>query len=199
MNTTARGQLSAPSREAAKHEGFFETLARRFYAGVYNYLCWMSRDRSLAEELTQETFVQAWQHIDSLRSKSAAGPWLYRIARNQFLQQGRRPQLPTVALEDCTERALPAPVAAQPDRAAEREDLRRLVQKAVDALPESYREVIVLHNMEQLSLRQVAEVLDLPVGTVKSRRARAFSALRRVLASEVNQDDMQSGTEAPCD
>jgi RNA polymerase sigma-70 factor (ECF subfamily) len=199
MSTTASDQPSAPSRNAARHERLFGHLAGRFYTGVYNYLCWMSRDRTLAEELTQETFVQAWQHIEALRSEKAGRAWLYRIARNQFLQQGRRPQLPTVALEDCAERALPAPVATQPDRAAEREDLCRAVQKAVEALPESHREVIVLHNMEQLSLAQVAKVLDLPVGTVKSRRARAFSVLRRVLASEVDQDEMQSSTKAPCD
>ncbi len=190
MSTTARSKLRAPSRSATNRERLFETLARSFYAGVYNYLCWMSRDRSLAEELTQETFVQAWQHMEGLRSERAARAWLYRIARNEFLQQGRRPRLPSVALEDCAERSLGAPAAAQPDRAVERKDLCQAVQAAMDALPERYREVIVLHNMEHLSLGQVAQVLELPLGTVKSRRARAFTMLRQRLAPEVDHDGM---------
>jgi RNA polymerase sigma-70 factor (ECF subfamily) len=190
MGTTAREKPSQLHRCAPKHERLFEDLARHLYAGVYNYLCWMSRDRALAEELTQETFVQAWQNIEGLRSESAAQAWLYRIARNRFLQHARRSQLPTVPLEDCLEHVAPAPAATQPDRAAERADLCRTVHEALQALPEAYREVIVLHNVEHLSLAHVAQVLDVPLGTVKSRRARAFNMLRCLLSSEVGHDEM---------
>jgi RNA polymerase sigma-70 factor (ECF subfamily) len=137
MGTTARDRLRMIRRTAAKQERVFDELARRFYAGVYNYLRWMSRDRTLAEELTQETFVQAWQNMDGLRSEKAARAWLYRIARNEFLQQGRRSQLPTVPLEDSVERSLPASATAQPHMAVEREDLHRAVQEALAALPEA--------------------------------------------------------------
>jgi RNA polymerase sigma-70 factor (ECF subfamily) len=188
--STTREKLGRLHLRAPNHEQLFETLARQLYAGVYNYLCWMSRDRALAEELTQETFVQAWQNIEGLRSESAAQAWMYRIARNQFLQHARRLQLPTVPLDDCAEHMTPAPAATQPDRAAERADLCRAVNEAIHALPEAYREVIVLHNVEHLSLAHVAQVLDLPLGTVKSRRARAFNMLRCLLSSEVGHDEM---------
>jgi len=134
--------------------------------------------------------VQAWQNIDGLRSESAAQAWLYRIARNQFLQHARRAQLPTVPLDECIDRAAPARARIQPERAAERADLCQAVQEALQSLPEGYREVIVLHNVEHLSLAQVARVLELPVGTVKSRRARAFNMLRHQLASEVDHHEM---------
>ena len=166
---------------AARDKALFERLARRHYAGVYNYLCWMSRNTALAEDLTQETFVQIWRHLPEVRSEKAVRVWVYRVARNTCLQHRRRAGLDTVSLEDCAGSEPAGPLEAQPELRVEQGELRRLVQAAVEELPDAYREVIVLHNLEGLSLAQVGDVLHVPVGTVKSRRARAFRMLRKLL------------------
>ena len=181
MGTTARERAEAV-RCSAEGQGAFEAIARRFYAGVYNYLCWISRDRALAEDLTQETFMRIWEHPPELRHERALKAWVYRVARNEFLQHCRRAGLDTVPLGDCPEPTVLDPRSPAPEVHMAREALRQAVRRAVEKLPDHYREVIVLHNLEGLSLTQVAQVLEIPLGTVKSRRVRAFSLLRRLLA-----------------
>lgn len=187
MSTTASEKVDVPSRRATR-ERLYEDLARRFYAGVYNYLCWTSRDPALAEDLTQETFMCAWRSIGELRSRRAARVWIYRVARNQFLQHRRRSEVETVPLDDPTAADV-ASGALDSQAHLERTALREAVKRALRSLNEEQREVIILGNLEGLSLAQVAQVLDVPIGTVKSRRARAFAALRRLLA-EVRSDEV---------
>ena len=187
MSTTAREKAAVVSR-APRSEARFERLARRFYAGVYNYLCWISRDRGLAEDLTQETFMRIWEHPPDLRNQRALKAWVFRVTRNEFLQHHRRAGVETVALDDRPEMASTDQPGADPQISLEREHLRRAVRGAVERLPDLYREVIVLHNLEGLSLPQVAEVLGIPQGTVKSRRAKALSMLRHLL------QEQESGT-----
>jgi len=179
MNTTARVEREA-ERRVERRRASFEALARRFYAGVYSYLCWISRDAGLAEDLTQEAFMQIWQHPPEFRGDRALKAWVYRIARNQYLQHRRRAGRDTVALDECAEFE-PADAARNPQAALERDQLRGAVREALGKLPDGYREVIVLHNLEGLSLAQVAAVLEIPKGTVKSRRAKAFAMLRHLL------------------
>ncbi len=188
MSTTAREMAAAKS--AAKQQAVFERLARRFYTGVYNYLCWICRDAALAEDLTQETFMQVWHHLADMRDRKAARTWVYRIARNEFLQHRRRTGGDTVAFEDCDLDDRADPQALSPQHNLEREELQAAVRLAVNRLTDAHREVIVLHNLEGLSLRQIAHVLDVPIGTVKSRRAKAFHALRDSLGKEVRSGDL---------
>ncbi len=183
MSTRVRKTAETPGRAAAERERLFEDLARRHHAGVYNYLCWLSRRRELAEDLTQETFMRIWDHVTDIRDRRAARSWVFQIARNQFLQHMRSSERATTSLDDCGEAELPPAVGSDPALALERETLVEAVRAAVDSLPELCREVIVLHNLEHLSLAQTAEVLGVPIGTVKSRRARAFSALRQLLGN----------------
>lgn len=188
MNTTARIEREA-ERRVERQRASFEALARRFYAGVFNYLCWIGRDVGLAEELTQEVFMQVWQHPPEVRGDGALRAWVYRVARNQYLQHRRRAGLDTVPLDDCPEFAQTDRASASPQLTLERGQLREAVQGALARLPDGYREVIVLHNLEGLSLAQVAEVLAIPKGTVKSRRAKALSLLRHLL-QEVAADEV---------
>jgi RNA polymerase sigma-70 factor (ECF subfamily) len=168
--------------DAARERAPFERLVRRYYAGVYSYLRWLGREDALAEDLTQETFMQVWQHPPEVRGETALRAWVYRIARNQYLQHRRRAGLETVALVDADDTAdLSTP---GPDLRLEQAELCRAVRGAVEKLPDHYREVIVLHNLEGLSLDQVSAVLDIPTGTVKSRRAKAFKKLRELLQQE---------------
>ncbi len=180
MSMMARERATAVS--AARERALFERLARRYYAGVYSYLRWLSRQDALAEDLVQETFMQIWQHPPEARGEGVLRVWVYRIARNQYLQHRRRAGLETVALddaEDSVDLSVPGP-----ELRLEHEELCRAVHEAVEKLPDHYREVIVLHNLEGLALDQVSAVLDIPIGTVKSRRAKAFRKLRELLKQE---------------
>jgi RNA polymerase sigma-70 factor (ECF subfamily) len=179
----------------AAQRRLYEGLARGFHAGVYRYLHWLARDPDLAADLTQQTFVQIWRHPPELRGERALKAWVYRVARNEYLQHQRRARVQTVPIDDCEETE--AAGSPDPQLRLERDELSRRVRGAVDRLPDACREVIVLHNMDDLSLAEVARVLEIPEGTVKSRRARAFVLLRDMLAREVGCDEMQPSSSEP--
>jgi len=183
MSTTARETANA-ARRAAKDRALFERLVRLSYAGIYNYVRWMSRDRGLAEDLTQETFMRVWEHLPELRNERALKAWVFRVARNEFLQRRRRAGLDTVPLQDSGGAEKADCSSPDPQINLERKSLRESVRAAVDKLPDGYREVIVLHNLEGLSLAEIARLLEIPKGTVKSRRAKALSMLRNLLQEE---------------
>lgn len=181
MDRTVTDKAEARGR-AGRRQMWFERVARQHYAGVYSYLCWVCREARLAEDLTQETFLRLWQHPPEVRGERPLRVWIYRVARNEYLQHRRRAGLETVALEGCLEVA--DETIPPPEVNLEREALGQAVREAVEKLPHLYREVIVLHNLEKLPLAQVATVLEIPVGTVKSRRAKAFTTLRSLLAEQ---------------
>jgi RNA polymerase sigma-70 factor (ECF subfamily) len=183
MGTTVGECVEAPAADTAWRT-LFESLARRFYTGVCNYLCWLSRDAVLAEDLTQETFMRIWQHPPELRGGRQLRAWIFRLARNEYLQHRRRAGLDTVALEDGTEAEMTDWQTPGPQAKLEQAEFARRVHRAVDLLRDPYREVILLHNLEGLPLREVAEVLGVPLGTVKSRRAKALVLLRDLMAKE---------------
>jgi len=177
----------------AARERQYERVARRFYAGVYNYLRWLSRDADLANDLTQDTFVQVWRHLEELRRERAARAWVYQVARNEYLQHCRRSGLETVSLDDCEEADLAGWTGMESYVEFERQWICQAVRGAADRLPAGYREVISLHSLEGLSISQVAQVLGIPEGTVKSRLSKAFALLRKMLAAEVKGDEVQAG------
>ena len=185
MDSMARNKTGA-QRQGARGQAHFERLARQHHAGVYHYLCWISRNCTLAEVLTQETFLKVWQHPPEARGEYAVKAWIYKIARNEYLQYRRRAGLTTIALEDSAADAVMDPAPA-PQALLERDDFTHTVQEAVEALPDPYREVIVLHNLEGIALPEVAVILEVPLGTVKSRRGKAFELLRTLLPKEVAQ------------
>ena len=182
---------------SAARQRLYDRLARRFHTGVYRYLCWLCRDADLAEDLTQQTFVQIWRHPPQLRGNGALRAWVYRIARNECLQHQRRSGVQTVPLDDDVAAVQADHDARDPHIMLEREALHRAVRVAVARLPDACREAIVLHHMEGLSFAQAAQVLGVPKGTVQSRCAKAFALLRNTLAAEVGCDEMQPSTSEP--
>ena len=135
--------------------------------------------------------MQIWRSLPNLRREGALRTWVYRVARSRFLQHRRRAGLETVSLEELGDADHLDADSPDPQVRLERDERRRAVRRAVERLPHLYREVIVLHNLEQLSLAQIAQVLEAPIGTVKSRRAKALSMLRHLLAEqEVGTDEV---------
>jgi RNA polymerase sigma-70 factor, ECF subfamily len=156
--------------------GEFIRLCERRVRAVLGRLLDDPRD---VEEAAQDTFVQAWRHLDRFRGEAAPFTWLYRIAVNEALQRARRRRPHTLPLEPVPElerRMSPESTAARPlpahIAAGQREDVARLVG-AVSALPFESRAPLVLRDIEGWSYEDVAAVLDISVSAAKSRVHRA--------------------------
>jgi RNA polymerase sigma-70 factor (ECF subfamily) len=164
----------------------FEPLVARYRERVWRLALGYVRDREEAWDVAQEAFVKAWQALPSFRGQSAFYTWLFRIVVNvatdrvrQRAARGRAFGTDPVPEEEW-ERAMPDP-AAGPGESAERAEERARIRKALDALPQHHRAIIMLSDLEGLSYREIAEVLDIPMGTVMSRLHNARKRLRRVL------------------
>jgi RNA polymerase sigma-70 factor (ECF subfamily) len=138
------------------------------------------------EEAVQDTFVQAWRHREDFRADSAVFTWLYRIATNNALMRLRRRQLASVPIDDVTGsdvgRLSSDPLAEHPDTMVTIDRVRR----ALARLPEHHRIVVILRDVEGLSNAETAEILGLPVTTVKAYLHRGRARLRRSLHGHRN-------------
>ncbi|MBN1246089.1 MAG: sigma-70 family RNA polymerase sigma factor [Anaerolineae bacterium] len=158
----------------------FGELIRLHRDGVVNVVYRLCGDAMLAEDAAQECFIRAWQNLDSYRPRSAFRNWLYRIASNYALTELRR-ERPTTDIEHASLGAR----QAGPEATVEDRERASVVQAAVLALPEASRIALVLREYEGLSYREIAETLDIPIGTVMSRLDYARGQLRKTLASYV--------------
>lgn len=162
-------------RAQAGEREAFGVLVRRYQRRVFSLGIRMLRNRSDAEDLVQETFLRAFRALDRFDPDRPLAPWLYRITTNRALsslaRRGRRDH------EELSPR-----LAARGPNPEEETDERRLawaVREAVAQLPPEQRAILALRVGEGLSYREIAEVVDVPIGTVMSRLARARETLRR--------------------
>ncbi|MEW6278540.1 MAG: sigma-70 family RNA polymerase sigma factor [Candidatus Eremiobacterota bacterium] len=169
----------------------FEALVERHASGVYHLALKMLHNPADAEEVLQETFLSAYAHLPEFRRESSFKTWLYRIAANHALTRLRRDRsnLERWLGEDDGFDLPDTDWSVDPERAAEREELRRRLLQAMDALPAPYRTVFWLRDVEGLTSREVADVLHLELATVKTRLLRARLKLRELLSDyvEVNR------------
>ena len=168
----------------------FEELAVPLFDQLYNFAHWLTRDRSEAEDLVQETYTKALRGFSSFQLGTNFRAWMYRILRNTFLtsRTGLKATM-TVPLEP-EEENLELPIERETPEAMliERSNWQ-LIQNAIEELPLHYREVLLLCDLEEMSYREIAEALLIPVGTVMSRLSRA----RNTLAELVRQK-LEGGT-----
>ena len=169
-------------------EAAFEALIHLHEKKVYALCRRMCRDEDDALEAAQDTFLAVWRGIGSFRADAQFSTWLYRLATNACLDLLRREKKRggDVSLDDAEARLDPADPAPQPEEVVERKETQRMVREGLYALPDNYREVLVLRELEQLSYAEIAEATQLDVGTVKSRISRARTALRNYLAASGN-------------
>jgi RNA polymerase sigma-70 factor (ECF subfamily) len=160
----------------------FNELVRMHARGVMNVIYRMCGDTQIAEDAAQETFIQAWLHLASYRPQTSLRNWLYRIAVNAATDMLRKEKriLPT-ALEDLP---LQDPQLG-PEALFSQEERTILVQKAILSLPQASRMVLVLREYEGMSYHEIAEALDIPLGTVMSRLNYARKALREKLEAKL--------------
>jgi RNA polymerase sigma-70 factor, ECF subfamily len=147
---------------------------------VYRYAYWLTGSRADAEDLSQEAFLIAQQNLGKMRDPDRARSWLFTILRNCFFKSRQRLRpLPAASLQMNVD-AIPDTAAIDPELIDSEE-----LQRALDELPEMFRLVLVMFYYEELSYREIAEALELPIGTVMSRLARAKAHLRtRLFPSE---------------
>jgi RNA polymerase sigma-70 factor (ECF subfamily) len=169
-----------------KNDSSYEDVAGIEYMdALYGYAMVLTRNRSEAEDLVQETYVRAIRAIKPLRDGSNMKSWLLVILRNIWLNQLRRqritPKMVEIDVDETT-----ANVLVEPSKGPHALYVSKLeyeqVRKAIQQLPVDFREVILLREYEELSYQEIASVLGCPVGTVMSRLARARSKLRLLLS-----------------
>ena len=170
----------------------FGAMMRRYNRRLYRTARAILKDDSLAEDALQEAYLAAFRHMDEFRGDAALGTWLTRIVVNQALQALRRSRRDRVVVpfdeSDAQQEALN--VADSPDAGPEnmllRAQTRRLIERNIDALPEGYRTVFVLREVEDLTVEETAAALDIPAATVRTRLFRAKARLRESLAQAMD-------------
>ena len=186
----------------------FEQLFWRYHEKVCTFAWHFLQSRELAEDVTQDTFVKAWESLHSLKSNDAFQAWLHQIARRLCLDTLRKRVWET----SVSEFTAPADQQTSEDSEGEVEpflagvdstdsldpeemvidnERKRAVHEAIAQLSPPLREVVVLHYLEGLPVDEVAKILSVPIGTVLSRLARAREALRRTLAHYL--DEVEEG------
>jgi RNA polymerase sigma-70 factor (ECF subfamily) len=159
----------------------FELLVLPYLDAAYSYARWLSSSPADADDVVQESVLRAFRGFDALRGSDVKS-WLLAIVRNCHLtavkQRQRRAFVPLPEEHDAHDGH--ALVAATPDPESEsiRRDERRTLAQLMTELPEEYREILILREVEDLSYREIAAVANVPVGTVMSRLARARAALK---------------------
>lgn len=155
----------------------FSELVARYQDRIYRFLTRLTRSQDDAMELTQETFLSAYQALERWRPDARFTTWLFRIARNHafdWLRRGKRVEF--VTLDEEVAAHFPANTP-EPDAALETVQRYRELETALARLPVEHREILLLREIEELSYEDIATVLSLNPGTVKSRIARARTAL----------------------
>ena len=179
MLSTARGDLEA-----------FRLLVERHQSGIINFFHRLTWDRYIAEDCAQEVFCRVYRARQNYQATARFTTYLYRIARNYWIDRcrklGRRPRefsldAPSGTAKSPGETSFSDGVAGgeiSPQEALSRKELQETVRSAIDALPEGQRLVILLAETQGLKYQEIAEILQIPLGTVKSRMHAAVGRLR---------------------
>lgn len=157
----------------------FEELAMPLLNPLYNFACWLTRNREEAEDLVQETYLKAFQGFSSFQLGTNFRAWIYRILHNAFLtSRTGLPATMTVSLEAEQENGPELVTTTEtPESIVIKIADQDLVRSAIEELPVDFREILLLREVEEMSYREIAAALSLPIGTVMSRLSRARRAI----------------------
>ena len=161
----------------------FEALVRKYQDRIYNLCRYMLHDPQNAQDAAQDVFLKAYQGLKDFRPESSFYTWIYRIALNTCLDYRRKSRREALRDEPLPE-DLPSDEPS-PEQLYESEEISESVQLALQKLPEKLRAAIVLREIEALSYEEIAEVVHISVGTVKSRISRAREQLRRLIKKNI--------------
>jgi RNA polymerase sigma-70 factor (ECF subfamily) len=178
-----------------RDERAFRELVEGHRDRVYNICYRMLGHRHEAEDVAQEVFITVFKTIETFRGDSKFSTWLYRVAvnhcKNRIKYLARRHDRDRDELDETSNGpngAIGGPMPAAPDRALEGVQMEALLQDAINALDDEQRIVVVLRDVEDLSIEEICKITELPDGTVKSRLHRARLVLRKKLQKHVGED-----------
>jgi RNA polymerase sigma-70 factor (ECF subfamily) len=178
------GMPDAPKPDGDTAERFRAVVLPHLDA-AYGFARWLTRDPVAAQDLAQEAMLRALRYFHAFRGEEAR-PWLLRIVRNTWSDLRVRNRTTDGTLDEVEDHPADGP---DPEQSALAGDRRRQVAAALAALPAEAREILVLREIEDLSYKHIASVLDLPVGTVMSRLARAREKLAVELSGRLGRRD----------
>ena len=165
----------------------FDLLVRKYQHKVVGVISRYISDWSECQDVAQETFIRAWRAIAAFRGDSQFYTWIYKIAtntaKNHLVSQGRRPPTDDIAIDDAVllDGGARLKDRATPERELMRQEIEQTVFNAVEQLPEDLKTAITLREVDGLSYEQIAETMNCPIGTVRSRIFRARDAIDQKL------------------
>jgi RNA polymerase sigma-70 factor (ECF subfamily) len=173
--------------QSAAERAQFETATLPHLDAAYNLARWLTGNDHDAEDVVQEAYLRAQKFFAGCRGGDVRA-WLLKVVRNTCYTwlHKNRPSQPVVPLDD--ERHAEASDALNPEQLLQQRIDHEAVRRAIEALPDEFREVIVLRELEGLSYQQIAEVAEVPLGTVMSRLSRARGRLQQFLADHVEKE-----------
>lgn len=163
----------------------YEALVKALHADIYRYAVWLIKDKAIAEDVVQETFLRAWKSLDSLKDEGAAKAWLITILRRENARRFERKQFDTVDIDDVV---IEDTVAHNEDTLQQRE-----VRKAIASLSEEYREPLTMQIIMGFSGDEIAEQLELNKNTVMTRLFRARNQLKEILSAKMQFGETING------
>jgi RNA polymerase sigma-70 factor (ECF subfamily) len=164
----------------------FEMIIQKYQKPLFNYIGRMVSERELALDFTQDVFVKTYSSLHLYRSQYKFSTWLYKIASNYIIDYWRKKKLDTVSMDHQYQGSdMPAPQirANEPSvvRSYEMSELRAKIESALQKIPPSLRELFVWRHINEFSYDEIAEIKDLPVGTIKNRVFQAKEMVRSIL------------------
>lgn len=172
-------------------KGAFDFLVLKYEHKIVNLVMRYVRDSELALDITQEAFIKAYRALPRFRGDSAFYTWLYRIAvntaKNHLAAQRRRPMDIELDLQDPEQYGLHAKLKETdtPEGMALSQELQNTLERAIAALPDDLRQAIILRELDGMSYEEIAQTMDCPVGTVRSRIFRARDAIGKKVGTLV--------------
>jgi RNA polymerase sigma-70 factor, ECF subfamily len=191
------GDAELARRIGARDERAFETMMRSHNRLLYRLARSILKDDAEAEDAVQEAYLAAYRGIATFRGGAKLSTWLARIVMNEaYGRLRKRKRAVVVPLEaaprgdqgesSLEEGIMPGETVERPDAAAMRAELRRMLERRIDALPDQFRSVFVLRDVEEMSVEETAECLDVPPATVRTRAFRARALLREALSRDLD-------------
>jgi len=181
---TAAAERTLVARCRTGDEGAFQELVERYKDLVFALIARTVQDRSRAEDLAQEVFLRVHRGLPYFRGEARLSTWIYRIVANVCVQEHSR-NAPVESLDAMTAEGREAPLPSGRDRQFGDLEVRDRLEKAIARLPANYRLLIAAHYLKGVQYEELAEALDLPLGTVKTQLHRAKQQLRRLLETEL--------------
>lgn len=166
------------SAEGSKRDQVFGDIVHRYRERLYAIIMGFTNDHDETDDLLQETFIKAYQHLHTFRAESSLYTWLCRIAINLSISYTRKRKLRQFFSVDTMEEILPSGIDG-PDTTTEKDELRKHIKKAVDQLSEKQKKVFILRYYDELSHAEIAQITGNSEGTIK---ANFFHAMNKVQA-----------------